>query len=175
MKFRGVPSYRIDDQKKTAFKFIVLLGIVSLFGDITYEGARSITSPHLAVFCANASIVGLVAGIGEFIGYAIRSVSGYFADRTERYWLMIIIGYVLLISIPLLAFAGYWQLAAFFIISERIGKGIRTPARDTILSHATKQVRRGIGFGIHEALDQVGAIIGHLIFSAVFLFKGGYR
>jgi len=163
------------DNKKIAFQFIILMGAVSLFGDITYEGARSITGPYLALLGASASIVGLVAGFGEFIGYGLRLVSGYLSDRTQQYWTVTIIGYGLLCSIPLLAFAGYWQIAAFLIIAERMGKGIRTPARDTILSHATKQVGRGLGFGIHEALDQIGAIIGPLIFSAVFIFEGGYR
>lgn len=163
------------DNKKIAFQFIILMGVVSLFGDITYEGARSITGPYLAVLGASAGIVGLVAGLGEFIGYGLRLVSGYLSDRTQQYWTVTIIGYGLLCSIPLLALAGYWQIAAFLIIAERMGKGIRTPARDTILSHATKQVGRGLGFGIHEALDQIGAIIGPLIFSAVFIFEGGYR
>lgn len=175
MKSLQNPSYSADNRKKIAFQFIILLGLVSLFGDITYEGARSVTGPYLAVLGASAGIVGLVTGLGEFIGYALRLVSGYLADRTERYWSITIIGYGLLFSIPLLAFAGYWQLAALLIILERMGKAIRTPARDAILSHATKQVGRGWGFGIHEALDQVGAIIGPLIFSAVFLLKGGYR
>jgi MFS family permease len=164
-----------DNKKKIAFRFIILLGIVSLFGDITYEGARSVTGPYLAVLGASAVIVGLTAGLGEFVGYALRLVSGYLADSTRQYWLITIIGYGLLLSIPLLAFAGRWQLAVLLIILERMGKAIRTPARDTILSHATKQVGRGWGFSIHEALDQVGAILGPLLFSAVFLFHGGYR
>lgn len=168
-------AHRGADPKKVAFQFIVLMGIVSLFGDVTYEGARSITGPYLALLGASAGIVGLVAGLGEFIGYALRLASGYLSDRTRAYWPITITGYGLLISIPLLAFAGLWQVAALFIILERMGKGIRTPARDAILSHATKQVGRGLGFGIHEALDQIGAIIGPLIFSAVFLLKGGYR
>jgi len=175
MEFQQNSSYNENQLKKTALKFIILLGIVSLFGDITYEGARSVTGPYLAVLGASAAIVGLVAGLGEFIGYALRLASGYLADRTERYWLMTIVGYGLILSIPLLALAGYWQIAAILIITERTGKAIRTPARDAILSHATKQVGRGWGFGIHEALDQTGAIIGPLILSAVFLLKGGYR
>lgn len=164
-----------NNQKRTAYHFIILLGIVSLFGDITYEGARSVTGPYLAVLGASAGIVGFVSGVGEFLGYSLRLVSGYFADRTKAYWPITIIGYALLISVPLLAFAGYWQFAAFLIILERIGKAIRTPARDAMLSHATLQVGRGWGFALHEAIDQIGAIIGPLIFSAVFLFKGGYQ
>jgi len=164
----------MDNQKRTAYHFIILLGIVSLFGDITYEGARSVTGPYLAVLGASAGIVGFVAGIGEFLGYSLRLVSGYFADRTKAYWPITIIGYALLISVPLLAFAGYWQIAAVLIILERVGKAVRTPARDAMLSHATKQVGRGWGFALHEAVDQIGAIIGPLIFSAVFFLKGGY-
>jgi MFS family permease len=114
----------------------------------------------------------LVAGIGEFVGYALRLASGYLADRTKAYWFLTFIGYGLLFSIPLLAFAGYWQLAAVLIILERIGKAIRSPARDTMLSYAAKEVGRGWGFAVHEALDQIGAIIGPIVFFLVFLFHG---
>lgn len=155
--------------------FIILLGIVSLFGDVTYEGARSVTGPYLATLGAGAGVVGLVAGIGEFVGYALRLASGYLADRTKAYWLLTFIGYGLLLSIPLLAFAGYWQLAAVLIILERMGKAIRSPARDTMLSYATKEVGRGWGFAVHEALDQVGAVIGPVVFSLVLLSHAGYR
>lgn len=168
----------IDDiynHRKKAFQFIVMMGVVSLFGDIAYQGARSVTGPYLAVLGASAAVVGLVSGLGEFIGYALRLVSGYLSDRTRQYWPITIIGYGLLCSIPLLAFAGCWQTAALLIILERMGKGIRSPARDTIISHAAKQVGTGFGFGIHKALDQVGAVIGPLIFSAVYIFDGGYR
>ena len=150
------------------------MGIVSLFGDMTYEGARSITGPYLAVLGASAGIVGFVAGVGEFTGYALRLVTGHFADRVRAYWLFTFAGYGLVLSIPLLAFAGYWQVAALLIILERMGKAVRTPARDAILSHATKQVGRGWGFALHEALDQVGGIIGPLIFYAIFVLRGSY-
>jgi len=155
--------------------FIILLGIVSLFGDIAYSGARSVAGPYLATLGATASIVGLVAGVGEFVGYALRLASGYLVDRTKAYWLLTFVGYGLLLSIPLLAFAGNWQLAALFIILERVGKAIRSPARDTMLSYATKEVGRGWGFAVHKALDQVGAIIGPVVFFLVFLLGGGYR
>jgi len=156
--------------------FIILLGIVSLFGDVTYEGARSVTGPYLGdTLGAGAGVVSLVAGIGEFVGYGLRLASGYLVDRTKAYWLLTFIGYGLLLSVPLLAFAGYWQLAAVFIILERMGKAIRTPARDTMLSYAARGVGRGWGFAVHEALDQVGAIIGPVVFSLVLLFQGDYR
>jgi hypothetical protein len=65
--------------------FIILLGIVSLFGDVTYEGARSVTGPFLLTLGARPAVVGLVAGIGEFVGYGLRLGSGYLADRTKAY------------------------------------------------------------------------------------------
>jgi len=164
-----------NSQRRAAFHFIILLGIVSLFGDIAYEGARAATGPYLGLLGASAGIIGLIAGFGEFIGYGLRLISGYLADKTKAYWVFTIAGYGLILSIPLLGFAGAWQVAAIFIITERIGKALRTPARDTILSHATSQVGRGWGFGIHEALDQIGAIIGPLIFSFVFISTGSYR
>jgi len=151
-----------------AMKFILLMGLVSLFGDVTYEGARSIVGPYLATFGLSAAMVGLVTGFGEFTCYGLRLLSGYIADRSGRYWLITFLGYSLIFSIPLLAFAQYWWVAALLIVAERLGKAIRTPARDAMLSFATKRVGRGLGFGIHEFMDQIGAIIGPLIvFSAI--------
>lgn len=161
--------------KTVALQFIILMGVVSLFGDIVYEGARGVTGPYLALLGASASVVGLVGGLGEFIGYALRLLSGFIADRTKAYWVLTFIGYALLFAVPLLAFANLWWVAAIFIILERMGKAIRSPARDAILSHATKEVGRGFGFGIHEALDQVGAIVGPLIFSLIFILGGDYH
>jgi MFS family permease len=155
--------------------FIILLGIVSLFGDVTYEGARAVTGPFLLALGASSSVVGLVAGIGEFAGYSLRLASGYIADRTGAYWLLTFVGYGLILAIPLLAFAGHWQLAVVLIILERVGKAIRNPARDTMLSYATKKVGRGWGFAVHEALDQIGAIIGPVAFALVLLSHDTYQ
>ena len=165
-----------DASKVTALRFVILLGVVSLFADMTYEGARSITGPFLAVLGASATVVGIVAGFGELIGYALRLVSGYVSDRTGRYWAITLVGYALnLVAVPLLALAGYWQIAALLIITERLGKAIRTPARDAMLSHATSAIGRGWGFGLHEAMDQIGAMLGPLIVAAVLYLKGGYQ
>ncbi len=168
-------SESIRADRKSAFLFIIFLGIVSLFGDTTYEGARSVTGPFLSTLGANAAAVGLIAGLGEFMGYALRLGSGYVADRSGRYWTMLFIGYGLLLSVPMLALATNWQVCAILIVAERVGKAIRTPARDTILSHSAKQVGRGWGFAVHEAVDQVGAIVGPLIFSAVIYLNLGFR
>jgi MFS family permease len=165
-----------DLTKAAAWRFIILLGVISLFSDITYEGARSISGPFLGELKASALVVGVVAGLGEFLGYTLRLASGYLADRLGRYWLITFAGYSLnLLAVPLLALAGRWEIAAILLMAERIGKAIRTPARDAMLSHASSAVGRGWGFGFHEAMDQVGAVTGPLIVAAVLYFQGSYR
>lgn len=155
-----------------ALRFVVLLGLISLFADMVYEGARSINGSFLQILGARASTVGWVAGVGELIGYGLRFFSGYLADRTRRYWLLVIMGYVInLLSVPLLAFAGLWQVAIVLIIAERVGKAIRNPSRDALLSFGTQQMGRGWGYGLHEAMDQIGAVSGPLLVSAVLFFK----
>ncbi len=152
------------------------MGIVSLFADITYEGAKSISGQFLAFLGVSGAIVGFVAGFGELVGYSFRIISGYISDRTKQYWTITCIGYVInLLAVPLLALSGNWQTAAGLMIMERFGKAFRTPARDALLSYATRQVGRGFGFGFHEALDQIGAIMGPLLMSAVLYYKGGYQ
>lgn len=165
-----------DLSKQQSMKFIILLGIVSLFADMTYEGARSITGPYLATFGASAAVVGFVAGFGELIGYALRIVSGYFADRTQKYWAITITGYVInLLAVPSLALAGYWWVAAILMIVERAGKAIRVPSRDAMLSHASHKVGMGWGFGLHEALDQIGAMLGPLMIAGVLYYNDSYQ
>ncbi len=159
-----------------ALKFVILLGVVSLFADMTYEGARSVTGPYLAVLGASGMVVGTVAGFGELVGYVLRLASGYLSDRTGRYWAITLSGYVLnMLAVPLLALAGRWEVASALMITERIGKAIRTPARDAMLSHATSEIGRGWGFGLHEALDQIGAVLGPLAVAAVLYAGGGYQ
>jgi MFS family permease len=162
--------------KRSTVLFIVLLGVVSLFADMTHEGARSVYGPFLALLGANATIVGIVSGFGELVGYGLRLVSGYITDKTAKYWTITIIGYIInMLAVPLLALAGRWEVAAFLIIAERAGKAIRNPVRDAMLSHATHEIGRGWGFGLHEAMDTTGAMLGPLIVAAVLYFKGTYQ
>jgi len=157
-------------------RFVILLGVVSLLSDATYEGARSITGPFLAALGATGTAVGVVAGFGELVGYGLRLVSGVISDRTGRYWAITLIGYAInLLAVPTLALAGRWEMAAALMILERVGKAIRTPARDAMLSHATAEVGRGWGFGLHEAMDQLGAVAGPLIVAAVLHARRDYR
>ncbi|HEX2915812.1 MAG TPA: MFS transporter [Chloroflexia bacterium] len=162
---------------KAALKFVILFGVVSLFADMTYEGARSINGSFLAVLGANATIVGIVVGFGELVGYGLRMVSGTLGDRTGLYWPITFVGYAInLLAVPLLALAGNWPVAALLMIAERAGRAIRVPTRDAMLAHASSRIGQGWGFGIHEALDQVGATIGPLLIAAVVLLSSGdYR
>ncbi|MEJ5300386.1 MAG: MFS transporter [Thermodesulforhabdaceae bacterium] len=156
--------------------FVVLLGAVSLFSDATYEGARSITGPFLEDLGASAFIVGVVAGFGEFAGYVLRLVFGYIADKTKRYWSLTLVGYAInLLSVPLLALVYNWRLAAVLVVAERLGKAIRTPSRDAMLSYASCEVGRGWTFGLHEAFDQIGAVAGPLFIVLILNTGGSYR
>ncbi|MEW6071280.1 MAG: MFS transporter [Planctomycetota bacterium] len=160
---------------RSALGLVLLLGVVSLFADMTYEAARSITGPYLAVLGASATAVGIVAGLGELVGYGLRLVAGAVTDRIRRLWAITIAGYAVnLLAVPALALAGSWEVAAALVVTERLGKAIRAPARDAILAHATHGMGRGWGFGLHEALDQIGATVGPLIVAGVLFAELGY-
>ncbi len=161
---------------RVALRFVVLLGIVSLFADFAYEGARSVTGPFLAVLGASGAIVGTVAGLGELMGYGLRLVSGPWSERTRKFWPIAIFGYIVqMASVPALALARTWPVAALLILSERTGKAIRSPSRDVMLSGASQHIGLGWGFGLHEALDQVGALFGPLAVAAILYWRGQYR
>ena len=154
-------------ERKAAFRFIVCLGFVSLFADMTYEGAHSVIGPLLKDLGASATQVGIIAGLGEMIAASLRYFSGRLADKTRAYWTITTLGYFLnLVVVPGLAFAGNWQAAALLIIAERTGKSLRGPARDVLLSEATEVVGHGKGFGLHVAIDQTGAVLGPLLVAA---------
>ncbi len=161
---------------RAAMQFVLLLAVVSFFADFVYEGARSVTGPYLAVLGASGAAVGVVAGLGELLGYGLRLVSGPLSEKTRKFWPLTILGYVVqMASIPLLAVAGSWQVAALLILSERTGKAIRKPPRDVMLSHASQQIGMGWGFGLHEAIDQVGALLGPLAVAGILYWRGQYR
>ncbi|MFS8902887.1 MFS transporter [Synechococcus sp. H60.4] len=167
-----------------AWRFIVLLGIVSLCADATYEGARSISGAFLGSLGASGTVVGLVAGGGELLAYGLRLGVGYWSDRLSRdpvhrsrgQWQLTTLGYVLNTAvIPALAWVSSWPGAALLLLAERLGKGIRTPPRDLLLSHAALQVGQGIGFGLHETLDQIGAVGGPLLVAGMVAAGYGFQ
>ena len=161
---------------KLAFRFVLIIGVVNFFADLTYEGARSIVGPFLGSLGASATIVGFVAGFGEMVGYGLRSVSGYFADKTHRYWAITFVGYAInMLAVPALALAGNWPMAAALVVAERTGRAIRRPAVESMLSHAGQSIGQGWVFGLNEAMDQTGATLGPLITAWVLYRHGGYR
>lgn len=157
--------------------FVLVFGLVSLLADMVYEGARSIIGPYLATLGASATLVGLVAGAGEFIGYGLRVVTGYAVQRRGNYWTWTIAGYALtVLSVPLIGATGAMAPALLLYGSERLGKAVRSPAKDTLLSHASAGTGRGSAFGVHQALDQTGAVLGPLLLAAVLGWReGDYR
>lgn len=157
-----------------AMTFIILFGIVSLFSDMTYEGASSIRGAYLALLGASAGTIGFISGLGELIGYSMRYVFGKITDRTKKYWPMVIFGYILdILAVPALALVGErgWIAAAILLVIQRMGKAIKKPAKDTIMSFAASQEGVGKSFGIQEMLDQIGAFLGPVFLYLVMLFK----
>lgn len=168
------PAGGVD--RATALRFVIMLGVVSMFADATYESSRSITGPYLASLGARAAAVGVIAGLSALVDYGLRFISGYLTDRTRRYWTIASLGFGLnMAAVPLLALALDWQMAAVLILAERTGKAIRNPARDTMLSHATGSFGHGRGFGLQEALGQIGAVGGPLAVAGLLHFHFSYR
>lgn len=157
-----------------AMRFIILFGIVSLFSDMTHEGASSIRGAYLALLGASAGAIGFASGLGELVGYSMRYLFGRLTDRTRQYWPMTIAGYVLdIISVPALALVGEhgWVAACALLIIQRMGKAIKKPAKDTIMSFAASQEGTGKSFGLQELLDQIGAFLGPVLLYLVMLFR----
>jgi len=165
-----------SSQASAAFAFVLTTGIVNLFGDITYEGGASINGPFMASLGASAAIVSITAGLGEFLGYAFRLPAGYVADRTGRYWLITFIGYAInLFAVPAMALAANWQLAAVLIVAERIGRALRKPTVEAMLSYTTGALGKGWVYALNTALDEIGATVGPLLIALVLLLKRDYR
>lgn len=146
------------------------MGIVSMFGDIVYESGRGIAPDYLRFLGASAFLVGAVSGAGEFIGYALRLVSGNLADRSRAYWLFIFLGYGLILAVPLIGFTFSIEVVMALLLLERLGKALRSPSRDTVVSIVSKGVGSGKAFGLHEAIDQIGAVLGPLILGGVMFY-----
>ncbi|MFP3318542.1 MAG: MFS transporter [Thermoplasmata archaeon] len=158
-------------------RLIILIGIVSFFADMTYESARSII-PQYFTYVLGGSVfaLGIVIGIGDFLGYSFRSVSGKISDRTRNYWGMMFLGYTInLFAVPLLALANNYIIASILIIMERMGRATRIPPRDYVISTVASENRIGYSFALQNLLDQAGAVIGPLIISVMLFYNYGYR
>lgn len=158
-----------------AIAFITLMGIVSLFSDLTHEGARSILGEYLSLAGASAAAIGFVSGIGELCGYSLRLISGLIADKTKKYWTLVIAGYVIqVLAIPALALVPEhgWVWACGLVILERVGKAVKKPAKNTLVSFAASEIGTGKGFAYQEFLDQLGAFLGPILLFVTALVKG---
>jgi predicted MFS family arabinose efflux permease len=163
-------------KSRSALQFVLVIGIANFFADFTYEGARGIVGPFLGSLGASAAIIGIVAGLGELMGYGLRSVSGYFADKFHRHWAFAFLGYTVnMLAVPALALAAGWPLASGLVVAERVGRGIRKPTVEAMLSYAGKSIGAGWVFGLNEALDQAGATVGPLLMALILYLNGGYR
>ncbi|MBO2515964.1 MAG: MFS transporter [Clostridiales bacterium] len=158
-----------------AMIFLTLMGIVSLFSDMTHEGARSVLGEYLDLAGASAATIGFVSGIGELCGYSLRLISGFIADKTKKYWTLVISGYALqVLAIPALALVpeNGWAWACALVILERIGKAVKKPAKNTLVSFAAGEIGTGRGFAYQEFLDQLGAFLGPVILFVIASVKG---
>lgn len=162
---------------RTALRFVLAIGVISFFADFTYEGARGILGQYLASLGAGAATISIVTGFGALLGYALRLVSGRAADETGKFWPITIFGYFLqLLAVPALALAGNWPAAAALVFAERTGKATRNPPRDAMLSHAANEIGGyGWAFGLHEAFDQAGAMVGPLAIAGILALHHSYR
>jgi len=171
-----MPSSGSTDSSANAFKFVLLIGLVNLFADFTYEGARSITGPFLGGLGASAAAIATIAGFGEFLGYSLRFVAGYISDRSGNYWLVTFIGFTInVLAVPALALASSWEIAAGLIVAERVGRAIRKPTVEAMLSYTTQGLGKGWVYAVNTALDQTGAALGPLLMAVVLFFKGDFR
>ena len=160
----------------SAFRFVLVMGIVNLFADMTYEGGGSIDGPFLGSLGASAATIAIIAGLGEFLGYTVRIVSGYVADRTNKHWLITFVGYAInLLAVPALVFANVWIAAGALMLTERIGRAIRKPTVEAMISYTTGKHGRGWVYAVNTALDETGATLGPLLIAVVLFLGGSYR
>lgn len=168
-----------SSERSRAYRLVVSFGIVSMLGDIVYEGSRGTIPTYMKYLGASAAAVGAVMGLGELVSYFSRLLGGFLADKTKSYWLLVFLGYGLIVAIPLIPLSEIlglgWALVAALVILERFGKGIRIPPRDTIISFASESIGSGKAFGLHELLDQVGATAGPLFFAGILALTSSYR
>lgn len=166
----------VADTKNLAFRFVLTMGIVNLFSDMTYEGGASINGAFLGALGASALFISIIAGLGEFLGYSLRFIAGYAADKSGRYWPLTFVGYAInLLAVPAMALAGNWWVAAGLILAERIGRAIRKPTVEAMLSYSTGRLGKGWVYALNTALDETGATVGPLVVALILVFHASYQ
>jgi MFS family permease len=159
-----------------AFRFVMLIGIVNLFADITYEGGATINGPFLGILGASGLTISIIAGLGEFLGYSLRPLAGYIADRTKKYWVVTFIGYVInLLAVPAMAFASSWYIAGLLVVAERVGRALRKPTIESMLSYTTGKFGKGWVYALNTALDETGATLGPILVAVMLFVNIDYK
>lgn len=160
--------------KKHGWKNVKNLGFVSFFTDASSEMVFGI----LPIFMIDElgvgkAVLGLVEGMGESVGYGSRTVSGAISDKVGKRKPLILLGYGLsTITKPFFAISAHWVHVLSIRVSDRIGKGIRTSPRDTLMSDSVDSQNLGKAFGLHRTMDQAGAIVGPLVaFGLLYIFE----
>jgi predicted MFS family arabinose efflux permease len=163
-------------QNLRAFKLVLLMGTISLFIDMAGDGYYSVVGPYLGTLGASAAMIAVIVGIAGLVAYTPRLASGWYCDHTGHYWDIMIVGLVInFIAVPILALAGHWELAFGVIIFDRMGRALRSPARDAIISHAAKGMGgAGRAFGLHEAMSDIGSMAGPIIVAVMLQANYGY-
>jgi MFS family permease len=171
-----MPGPRPALSSSAAFRFVLMLGVVNLFSDMTYEGGASINGQFLGSLGASAAAISIVAGVGEFLGYSLRAVSGFVADRTGKYWPVTFAGYAInLLAVPAMALAGTWQAAAALVLAERVGRAIRKPTIEAMLSYSTGKHGKGWVYAVNTAMDETGATLGPLLVALALYRTSDFR
>lgn len=149
---------------------ILLLGIVSFLNDISSEMIIPILPMFITALGGAGLIVGLIGGLQDSISSILKVLSGYWSDRVGKRKIFVFGGYLTSACFKLLlAFSRIWQHIMLFASFERVGKGLRTAPRDAIIADSMPDAR-GKGFGIHRALDTLGAIFGGLAALSLYWF-----
>ncbi|MFC3501986.1 MFS transporter [Micromonospora krabiensis] len=156
---------------------VVLLGVVSLLTDVSSEMVSSVLPLYLTAVVGLSPIAyGFVDGIYQGVSALVRIAGGYAGDRGGRPKLVAVAGYGIsaLSRIALLPAAGYAAITTV-ITADRLGKGLRTAPRDALIVEASPPAMLGRAFGVHRALDTLGAAIGPLLaFALLASLPGGY-
>ena len=147
---------------------VILLGVVSFLNDVSSEMILPILPMFIKSLGGAGLAVGLAGGLRDSIPSILNILCGYWSDKIGKRKLFVSTGYLTSAVLKLfLAFSKTWQQAVFFTGLERIGKALRTPARDAIIAESLT-TRRGKGFGIHRAFDSSGAIFGSIVVFVLF-------
>lgn len=164
-------------KKKKAVSNIVLLGLVSLFADMSTEMVYPLIPLYLtAALGASPAIVGVIEGIAESIASLLKVFSGYIGDVYSNKKRLAFAGYSASIFYKILLLtAASWPAILFARVIDRTGKGIRTAPRDALVAQSSKGNNLGGSFGVHKMLDMAGSALGILIAYLFIAYNIGFQ